>query len=117
MWKIILLTVVQCVFFAFTQILLKMALTAAGRFSFTWTYIRGLLFDGRFILSGVCALVGTVMWMYILRKLDFSIAYPMSCISYLVGMAAAVCIFHETVPPVRWAGFALIMGGVVLSTR
>jgi undecaprenyl phosphate-alpha-L-ara4N flippase subunit ArnE len=117
MWKIILLTVVQCVFFAFTQILLKMALAAAGKSAFTWTYIRRLLFDGRFILSGLCALAGTVMWMYILKKLDFSIAYPLSCISYLVGMVAAVYVFHETVPPIRWAGFALIMGGVILITR
>jgi undecaprenyl phosphate-alpha-L-ara4N flippase subunit ArnE len=117
MWKIVLLTVVQCVFFALAQIFLKLALNAAGKFGFTWTYVRRLLFDPWFISSGACALIGTVMWMYILKRIDFSIAYPLSCIAYLVGMIAAVYVFHETVPPVRWIGFALIMGGLVLITR
>lgn len=117
MWKIILLTIVQCVFYAFVQIFLKLALNATGKFSFTWAYIRSLLFDWRFIASGVCVFIGTVIWMYVLKKADFSIVYPLSCVSYLVGMIAAVYIFHETVPLIRWIGFALIMGGVVLITR
>ena len=41
-------------------------------------------------------------------------AYPMISLSYVMGMLAAVFIFHEQVPAVRWIGLAFIVIGVVL---
>lgn len=41
-------------------------------------------------------------------------AYPMISLSYVMGMLAAVLIFHEHVPVTRWIGLGLIIIGVVL---
>mgnify|MGYP001738475588 FL=1 len=52
--------------------------------------------------------------MYIVKHFPLSQAYPLISLSYVMGMLAAVFIFHEAVPLIRWVGVALIMVGVVL---
>jgi undecaprenyl phosphate-alpha-L-ara4N flippase subunit ArnE len=55
--------------------------------------------------------------MYIVKNFPFSMAYPMISISYVLGMFAAIFIFHEDVPLVRWIGAFLIMAGCVLVAK
>jgi undecaprenyl phosphate-alpha-L-ara4N flippase subunit ArnE len=51
--------------------------------------------------------------MYIIRHFEFSIAYPLISISYVWGVLAAIFIFHENIPPIRFVGVALIVVGVI----
>ena len=44
-------------------------------------------------------------------------AYPMVSLSYIFGMFAAILVFHEQVPLIRWAGVLLIMAGCVLIAK
>ena len=44
-------------------------------------------------------------------------AYPMVSLSYVFGMFAAMLVFHEQVPTVRWLGVLLIMAGCVLIAK
>ena len=47
----------------------------------------------------------------------FHQAFPMVSLSYVMGMLAAVFIFHEEVPFTRWIGLAFILVGVALISK
>ena len=75
------------------------------------------------MLSGIQSLMlclGQVTLKFALQRMgnfSFSMAYPMISLSYVFGMLAAIYVFHEQVPLVRWAGVLLIMTGCVLIAK
>jgi undecaprenyl phosphate-alpha-L-ara4N flippase subunit ArnE len=117
MWKIILLSTIQCLALSGGQVCLKFAMNRMAKFSFTWTFFSDLFTNWWLLSSGICMAVATVLWLYIIKHFDFSMVYPMISISYIFGMLAAIYIFHETVPPIRWVGVLFIMGGVILIAK
>lgn len=117
MWKLITLSTCQSLCLVVCQIFLKVAVQRMDNFRFAWSWFRELLTNWQLACSGVAIAVATILWMYILRHFEFSIAYPLISISYVFGMLAAVFIFHEAVPPLRWAGVCLIILGVILVAR
>jgi drug/metabolite transporter (DMT)-like permease len=48
---------------------------------------------------------------------DVTIVLPMTAIEYGFAAVLAVLILKESIPPVRWAGIALVIVGVVLIAR
>jgi undecaprenyl phosphate-alpha-L-ara4N flippase subunit ArnE len=88
-----------------------------GRFGFTWMFFREQLTNWWLLASGISMIVATFLWLYIIKHFDFSVAYPMTSISYLFGMLAAIYIFQETIPLTRWLGVILVMGGVILIAK
>jgi len=52
------------------------------------------------------------LWMYILSKIDLSVALPLASSSYIVIPIASVVFLHEFVPPLRWAALVLIVLGI-----
>lgn len=112
MWRTLIpLSLLQSFTLATGQMMLKMALRkmesfqGLGHFFVTewnnwWWYGCGTLLTGAMLL-----------WMYILKHFPFSIAYPLSCLSFVFGMLGAWVFLGETVPPVRWVGMALILVG------
>lgn len=81
-------------------------------FAFKWQYFRALLLNWQLALSGLSIAAASVLWFYILKRYPFSVAYPLISISYIFGLLAAIFIFKEDVPAMRWLGVALIMSGV-----
>ena len=55
--------------------------------------------------------------MYIVKHFAFHQAFPMVSLSYVMGMLAAVFIFHEEVPFTRWIGLTFILVGVALISK
>jgi undecaprenyl phosphate-alpha-L-ara4N flippase subunit ArnE len=117
MWKIIILSTIQSLLFCGGQVYLKLAMERMSKFSMKWAFFSELLTNWHLILSGICMLLGTALWMYILKYFDFSIAYPITSISYIFGMLAAMFVFHEAIPLIRWLGVLLIMVGVVFIVK
>ncbi|MDR3365357.1 MAG: EamA family transporter [Prevotellaceae bacterium] len=117
MWKIILLSAIQSLFLSGGQVFLKLAMQRTDKLSLTWAFLRSLVANLYLLASGLCMIAGTILWLYILRRFDFSVAYPITSISYIFGMLAAILVFHEAVPTTRWIGVMLIMGGVALAAR
>lgn len=97
--------------------LLKLGMAKLPEFSWTWDYFKALATD--FWLAGCGASFGvaTIMWLYILRHFPFSQAYPLTAMGYVFGMIAAILVFGEQIPLVRWIGVALVIGGCVLIMR
>lgn len=112
MLTLILLILLQSVILVAAQTLLKISVGLFGPFSFTWPYFKTVLTTWQFAASGICALTSVVVWMYVLKKYELSVAYPLLSISYVVGLLSSHFVLHETVPLTRWIGVIIVMVGV-----
>lgn len=95
------------------QILFKRAgieLEAAG----SWINFRVMLFSG---ISVLIYFAATVLWIYLLRILSLSQAYPFMAISFILVPVLSFIFFGDKVHVVQMAGFALIASGVILASR
>jgi drug/metabolite transporter (DMT)-like permease len=57
------------------------------------------------------------VWLWILSKVDLSLAYPFVGISFIVVMVFGIFLLNETVSPLRLIGTLLIALGCVLVAR
>lgn len=114
MLRLLALALVQSALLALGQVTLKVSLQQLGVFSWSWAFFSRVFTCVWFALCGLCFALSSVLWMYIVKHFPLSQAYPLISLSYVMGMLAAVFIFHEAVPLIRWVGVALIMVGVVL---
>ena len=117
MLRLVILAVTQSIFLCGGQVLLKLGLAASGPFRWSWSFFRDQLTNWWFLLCGISFGVATVLWLYILKHFPFSIAYPLSSISYIFGTIAAILVFHEHVSVSQWLGILLIMAGSALLVR
>jgi drug/metabolite transporter (DMT)-like permease len=106
---------------AAAQLLLKAGTNVVGAFTFdapnlTAAALR-LVVEPR-LLAGV-ALYGAslLIWIVALSRVEVSIAYPMVSLGYVITVLAAWWWLGEAVTPLRFAGVALIVLGVVLVAR
>lgn len=90
---------------------MKLALRAMGEASFSWAFIQHQLTNWWWLGCGIGFTAAGVLWMYILKHYPFSVAYPLSSITYVFGMIAAMLIFHEHIVWTQWLGIVLIMAG------
>lgn len=102
----------QCLLLTMAQLLLKVSLKQFGTFSWSWTFFKNALLNPIFFLAGVCALSGMFFWMYLLKKYDLSLIYPLTGISYIFSVMAAQWFLHESIPFTRWIGVVFIVIGV-----
>jgi len=117
MLKLVFLATIQSLLLASSQVFLKFATLRMDKFSFTWAFFKDLLVNWQLALSGICIATATIIWMYIIKRFELSVAYPLISISYVFGMLASVFIFKEVVPLTRWIGVGLIMIGVVFLVK
>lgn len=117
MWKVIPLAVLQSALLCGGQVLLKIAMEKMGQFRWEWAFFASQLTNWWFLACGLTFAAATVLWMYMLKNYPFGIAYPVTSISYLFGVFAALLVFHEQVTPYQWAGVLLIMAGCALMTK
>jgi drug/metabolite transporter (DMT)-like permease len=68
-----------------------------------------------FIFSGILTYgLATVLWLFILSKVQISIAYPIQSLAYIIAVFGAYFIFNEPLTLYKFLGCLLIMGGVSL---
>lgn len=103
------------------QTLLKLGLNEIGGVRlFTGEALNSLLglFRTPWIILGfVCYGTSAVLWLDVLSKLDFSLAFPMVSLTYVFSLLFGRLIFHETVGIERILGVALILGGLFFVIR
>ncbi|MBP1645558.1 MAG: hypothetical protein H6Q16_1133 [Bacteroidetes bacterium] len=112
MLKLIGLILGQSVLLVAAQAFLKISVQSFGKFSWTLNYFKTVFTTWQFAASGVFALAAMLTWMYVLKHYQFSIAYPLLSISYIIGLAVAYFFFQESVPLTRWIGVLIIIVGV-----
>jgi undecaprenyl phosphate-alpha-L-ara4N flippase subunit ArnE len=117
MLKLICASIIQCIFLAAGNVLLKFGLGRSGVFSWTWKFFRDFFTNWWMLGSGLSMIAATVVWFYILKNNELSLAYPLISISYIFGTLAAIIFFHETVSLTRWFGVLLIIAGVAFLAK
>ena len=58
--------------------------------------------------------LSAVVWLFALSRASLSFAYPFASLSYVLILIFGRFVLHEPVTPLRMAGVALIVAGIVL---
>jgi drug/metabolite transporter (DMT)-like permease len=82
----------------------KALILAIATSPFVWT---GLTIYGLSVLA----------WLWVLSKVDLSLAYPFVGVSFIVVMLFGIFLLQETVTPLRMVGTVLIAFGCILVAR
>ena len=121
MFFILLIALVAILLLVGGQTLLKVGLNAIGGVSLfagdPIGSLLGLLRTPWVILGLACYAVSAVLWLDVLSKLDFSLAFPMVSLTYVFSLVIGRLIFHEMVSWERILGVALILVGVFFVVR
>ncbi|MDR2972784.1 MAG: EamA family transporter [Bacteroidales bacterium] len=117
MLRVIFLTLFQCFLLASGLVCFKLAVEKINSFQWTWNDFANLFTNWWLLVSGICLIAATLLWGFIMKHFEFSVAYPITAFAYVFGMLAAIFIFHETVPLTRWIGVGLIIAGVVFVVK
>jgi undecaprenyl phosphate-alpha-L-ara4N flippase subunit ArnE len=76
-----------------------------------------VFFKPELIFCGLAFIIAGGIWVTMLKRLEFSILYPMISMSYIFGLIAARLVFHEQVSVLRWLGAVVIIAGVILISK
>ncbi|MGN0281671.1 MAG: EamA family transporter [Prevotella sp.] len=117
MVNVLTLAIAQSLLLVLGQVTLKISLQQMSAFQWSWAFFASVFSNLWFAACGLSFALSSLLWMYIVKHFPLSVAYPMVSLSYVMGMLAAVFIFHEQVPLVRWIGLALIIIGVILIAK
>jgi drug/metabolite transporter (DMT)-like permease len=103
------------------QTMLKLGLNDIGGVSlFSGNPLQSLIgiFGTPWIIVGfICYGMSAVLWLDVLSKLDFSLAFPMVSLTYVFSQIIGHFLFHETISLTRLLGVALILGGLFFVVR
>ena len=106
----------------FGQLSLKTGMTQVGRIDAQvlshpiQLFVR--IFTTPIILAGLALyIVGTLIWLVVLSRLDLSFAYPLVATTYVFTPLLAHLILREPIPSLRWLGIVLILAGVYIVAR
>ena len=65
-----------------------------------------------YVFAGlVIYVVATVIWFYVLTRVNLSLAYPIQSLCYVLAAFVGMFVFQEVIPPTRWIGICLIVIG------
>ena len=103
------------------QTLLKIGLNDIGGISLFGSNpvasLLGLFRTPWVILGLACYALSSVLWLDVLSKLDFSLAFPMVSLTYVFQLVIGRFLFHEVVGWDRVVGVLLILGGLFFVVR
>lgn len=105
----VLIAVFCAVFGALGQLFFKLGSSGVTFNALSWinpSILAGVLFYG----------ISTVVFILILKKAELSLLYPVIATSYIWVALLSILVVGETVSTVNWLGFALIIGGVTLTS-
>ena len=89
MWKLLPLSLLQCILLAAGQVWLKFALQKMLPFGWNRAFWWSLFGNWQFAACGLCFGAASLLWMYILKNFPLSMAYPLLSLSYVIAMFSA----------------------------
>src|SRR4030042_2122187 len=99
MIRTVFLGIVAIVLLSIGQTSLKVGLNHVGGFSLAdgMSSFSNLLTTPWFLIGFVCYGLSSILWMDVLSKLDFSLAFPMVGSVYVFNVLIGRFFFHETI--------------------
>ncbi len=117
-----LLAILVSVFLAVVgQMLLKMGMLRIGKFSFNIStlvsqYMK--IFLNPFVIAGLVGFfISMLIWLYVLSRMELSLAYPFVALNYVLILFGSYFLFKETITPLKIVGVVVIIVGVYLVAR
>jgi len=107
------LTVLCICLLAVGQMLFKAAATQWRIEGLTWTTLRSF-FSPAMVLALITYAVTTLLWVYILRSVALSIAFPFYALAFILVPVLSWFMFDEPLTARVLAGGALIVAGVIV---
>jgi drug/metabolite transporter (DMT)-like permease len=99
------------------ELLLKIAMNDVGEFSFTFEMLWKTFTEWRVIAAFALIFGGSLFWLAVISRVDFSFAYPLLAMSYVVSLIPARFLLGEELTWNRIIGTIVIVLGVVIVTR
>ena len=118
-WSVFTMIVFSVSCSALAQILLKygmahpamqQALTGGDVWLITRTIVTDLPILGGFFLYGL----GAVIWLFVLARLDVSIAYPFVALGFILTMVLGCLVFGEVLTLRKILGTLIVASGIYL---
>jgi len=79
--------------------------------------IFSTIFEPSVFIGLALYLISAVVYLTILSKAEVSYVYPMISLGYVITAFLSRFYFNESIPPLRWIGIMIILGGVFLISR
>ncbi len=100
------------------ELLLKAGASATANLSgsWSWTGITGLASPLTW-LAIVFIILDLIIWLYILKYIPLSIAFPLSRVVDVLVPISCWLILHESMSPRRWCGIALVIIGLAIVAK
>ena len=101
-----------------SEIFLKLGArdTAPLTRDWNWTGITGLL-SGWTWLGIVFVILSLVSWLYVLRHVPLSIAFPLSNVVHVLVPLASWIFLGELIGTTRWWGISLVLVGLIIVAK
>lgn len=101
------------------QVVMKMGMKVYGQVSATtvWAQLIPILKVPQVFLGFVCYGLSAVLWIAVVSNVDLSLAYPMVSLAYVLVFLASWFFLGEQISPLRVAGLAIIIAGVLVISR
>ncbi len=110
--KAVLMLIVSVSMGATGQLCLKHGVNLLGKNVAPLAILKGIFTP--YVFAGfVCYGLSSLIYLWVLSKLSLSFAYPFVALSFVMVMIASWALLGETLPPLRVAGAALILLGVL----
>ena len=116
--KLIILMTFQSLFLVVAQVFLKYGLRQISHpFSISFSYISHLLQNYYLGLTLLSMIISGLIWFYVIKNYELSIAYPLVSISYIFMIFAGKIFFNESVTLIKLVGIIFILAGIFFITR
>jgi multidrug transporter EmrE-like cation transporter len=81
------------------------------------SYIVSMALDPWVWTAAVAFASAALLWLLVVRRIDLSVAQPAMALVFVIVPLAAMQFLGEPMPPLRMAGIALILLGVIFVAR
>jgi drug/metabolite transporter (DMT)-like permease len=89
------------------QLLMKRTMSSTAEGLLTWAFFQQLI-----LAIGTYSL-GVINWIFALRFVKLSVAYPLTSLNYVGILLGSYYFFNENITPTRVAGVFLVFVGVL----
>lgn len=96
------------------ELLLKAGVNRVGEFNASFDVLLRTFTEWRVVLGFALIFGGSLFWLAVISRVDFSFAYPMLALSYVVSMIPAYYLLNEQITLNRVIGASIIVLGVIV---
>ncbi len=80
-------------------------------------FLTALLFDPWVFTALLLAVAAAVSWMAAMTKFELSYAYPFMSLAFVLVLILSAVLFNESITVPKVLGLALVVAGIIISSR